>query len=293
MYDYDDSQRDVINPVSANVPRGGGESEVAGASVTNSETSRKVIRNAYLTVETAKAQDLTEIYHQFITFCDSLGGHQFSGEIRHNENFSLAETVLKVPPEKLDDLINYVGENTKILSSRVDSDDVTSEYYDLTTRLGTKRKALESYYKLLENAESVEEIIAIQRTIDDITEDIEAAEGRLRVLSELVGMATVTLTIRQENDPASNRREVDWGALSAGDMGYFIKNGFVTVVNVIAGLLQWLFIILIVTSPLWIPVAIVLIILIKRSKKAKADKLSETREKSTDSDTSEGKTNDE
>jgi len=249
--------------------------EVAGVSASNPQHTRKIIRNAYLSVETSKEQDMAQVYGELLAFCGTIGGHEFSGEINNGDSYSYVMSVMKIPPDKLDDFLNYVGDKVKIINSRIDADDVTAEFYDLTTRLETKRKSLESYYKLLENADSVEEIIQIQRTIDNITEEIEATEGRLRVLADLVDMATVTLSMHQENDPDAQRREVEWGALSGKDMGYYISSGFKSVINTIAALAQWLVIILLVTSPLWLPVTIILIIVIKRYKKNKAKRLAE------------------
>jgi hypothetical protein len=243
-----------------------------GTSSSDNNTShdRKVIRNVYMTVETAIDQDLSAVYNQLVAFCNSLGGYEFSANINNYAEFSSVNAVLKVPPEKLDEFTSYVGEHTTIRHSNVESDDVTAEFYDLTTRLETKRRSLNSYYTLLESAEGLDEIIQIQRTIDNITEEIEAVEGRLRVLSSLVDMATVSMAIFQEDDPAANRREVDWGALSAGEMGFFIRSGFVSVMNIIVGIVQWGVIILLVLSPLWIPATILIVILVKRNKKKTA-----------------------
>ena len=246
-------------------------SEVAGAN----EPDRKVIRNAYISVEAAKEQDAAELYKQFVEYCNSLGGHEFSGDMSHYDNYSTVNSVLKLPPEKLEAFIQYVDETAKITNSRIDSDDVTSEYYDLTLRLESKRKSLETYYKLLENLDNLDDVLTLQRTIDRIIEDIEATEGRLRVMNSLVNMATVTLRIHHVSDPEVERREVDWGALELDDMGYFIKTGFVTVVNTIAGLFQWVIIILAVTSPFWVPVGILVTVLIVRSKKKKKLRLQE------------------
>ncbi|MCL2072137.1 MAG: DUF4349 domain-containing protein [Oscillospiraceae bacterium] len=258
-------------------------SEVAGAAV--AEHERKEIKNAFLSVEIGKGQEMREVYAMIVGFCGTLGGYEFSGEINNSEHFSYVETVLKLPPQRLDEFIIYVGENTRILHSRSESEDVTAEFYDLTTRLDTKRKSLESYYRLLENAEDLEAVIQLQRTIDSITEDIEATEGRLRLLADLVGMATVRLSIHLENDPNAIRREVDWGALSREDMTYLIRSGFVRVVNTISGAFQWTVIIIAVTSPLWIPIGILLFVLIRRHKsKAKQHKSHNSEDKKEDND---------
>jgi hypothetical protein len=243
---------------------GEGSDQVAGANAP--EFERKVIRNANMVLEAKNGQSATELYDAIIGHCNALGGYEFSSESNHHITHSTVTAVLKVPPEKLDQFMNFVGENARIITSRTDSDDVTDEFYDMVTRLDTKRRTLEGYYTLLENSDGLNEILSLQRTINDIIEEIEAIQGRLRVMNSRIDMATVRLSIRQENDPTPEpRREIDWGALTADDMGYFIKTGFISVINVILMLAQWAVIVVAVTSPVLIPTGIVLFV--KRRRK--------------------------
>ena len=248
--------------------------------LSSAEHERKVIRDAHMTIESDNA---VELFANLSAFNRSLGGYEFSNQTQHFDTFTSVEAVLKVPPEKLDEFMNYAGESGKIVRSGTTSDDVTDSYYDMQTRVETKRRTLESYYTLLEKAETSTEIITIQRTIDSIIEDIEAFEGRLRVMDSLVDMATVKLYISQKNDPVlEERREIDWNALTLDDMGYFIRNGFVSVVLFIVSIFQWAVIALVVASPVWILPVIVIIVLLRRRRKNRkalttfADKISET-----------------
>jgi len=269
-----------------------GDDDVAGA--TAQEFERKVIRNASLVLEVVEPEDTenegdsqaaSQLYALIVERCNQLGGHEFSNNMTQHEGHSNVRTtvhgVLKVPPEKLDEFLKFVGDSARIKASKSNSEDVTANYYDLQTRLETKRKSLESYYKLLENADNLDDVVSLQRTIDSIIEDIEATEGKLKVMESMTRMATVTLEIHQvlEFEEIEERREVDWGALSADDMGYLIRNGFRAVVNFIAGLFQWIIIAVAVTSPLWIPVAIVIVVLVTLSKKKRKARLAEIAQK--------------
>jgi hypothetical protein len=284
-YDYEDGE--TVNPTSTSSSGSGvSDTQVSGATV----VERKVIRNANLTLEVLdekgeneedgeQKQAASELYALLVEQCNSLGGHEFSSEMsktHHMVNVTASvKATLKLPPEKLDEFIKFVNENARVTHSKVDSDDVTNTYYDLQTRLETKRKSLESYYKLLENADELSEIVSLQRTIDGIIEEIESVEGRLKVMDSQINMATVRLEIRQvieleeEEEP---RREVDWGALSLDDMGYLIQVGFISVVNFILSVVQGIAIALIVASPIWIPIAIFIFVLAKRHKKKKKKK---------------------
>jgi len=127
---------------------------------------RVIIRDANMDIE---AQDASELYRSLVAYNKELGGYEFSSNQRNYDNYSIINAVFKVPPEKLDTFMEFAGENGKIVNSRMDSRDVTDEFYDMTARVETKRRSRESYFNMLEKAVSVEEIIILQRTIDNIS----------------------------------------------------------------------------------------------------------------------------
>jgi hypothetical protein len=232
------------------------------------EQARMIIRNASMMIE---AENAVELFKNLNEFNRALGGFEFSSQTQHFDTYTSVEAVLKVPPHKLDEFMSFAGENGRIIRSSTTSDDITDQFFDMSTRVESKRRSLEAYYALLEVAGTITEITSLQRTIDSIIEEIEAFEGRMRVLANLAEMATVELYISQRYDPVlEERREIDWNALTLGDMGYFIRNGFISVLNFITTIFQWAFIALIVTSPLWIAPAVILIVLWRKKKKKRS-----------------------
>ncbi|MCL2698079.1 MAG: DUF4349 domain-containing protein [Oscillospiraceae bacterium] len=237
------------------------------------EQARIIIRNASMMIE---AENAVELYRSLNEFNRFLGGYEFSSQTSHHDTYSSVEAVFKIPPEKLDEFMNYAGDNGRIIRSSTTSNDVTDQYFDMRTRVETKRRSLEAYYALLQHANTINKITTLQRTIDSIIEEIEAFEGRLRVLESLSEMATVSLYISQKYDPVieeEERREIDWSALSLDDMGYFIRNGFISVVSTIAAVIQWILIAFVVTLPIWLIPTVIIIIIIRRIKKKKANSI--------------------
>lgn len=163
--------------------------------------------------------------------------------------------------------MEYAAKVTDVINSSTSTDDITDEYYDTNVRLESKRKALESYYNLLKNANGINEILQIQSEINKLTEEIEALEGILRIWDQLVSESSLTLTINQKNDPLKYKKEVNWSALSWKDVGRIIKNGFISVLNIIVAILQWLIIILASLSPVIIIAGVILLIVRKNYKK--------------------------
>ena len=227
------------------------------------EEERKIIQNATIDVE---AENAELFYGALAAYCRSLGGYEFSNSISNFDEYSVIFAVFKVPPENLEQVISFVGSSAKLINSNMSSEDITESFYDAETRLETKRRSLDSYYNMLRGARTVEEIVLIQQTVDRITEDIEALEGRLRMWSSQVSMATLTINVRQYNDPLKIRKEITWNTLSVSDMGYLISRGFMTVLNTGVSMLQWLIIGIAFLSPI-LALAAVIILLGRWSRK--------------------------
>ena len=224
-----------------------GSEKDASAQSTEPE-ERKIIRNASLDIT---AEDASELYSSIVAYGAELGGYEFSYSVSNYEAYSVIHATFKVPPERLNDFVSFIGDRGEVVNSSMSSEDITDSYYDALTRLDTKRRSLDQYYRLLRDAKGVEEIVYIQRVIDGITEDIESLEGRMRVWNSQVDMSTVNLYIRQVNDPLQIRKEINWNTLSLDDMAYLIRRGFVTMTNTILSLAQWLVVALVGYSPLW------------------------------------------
>jgi len=231
---------------------------------------RKIIRNASLEI---MAEDASALYKSIVNYGAGLGGYEHSYSITNYETYSVINAEFKIPPENLGAFVNFIGESGDIINNSMTSQDITENYFDAGIRLDTKRRSLERYYQLLTSARGVEEIVYIQVIIDQITEDIESLEGRLRVWDSQINMSTVSLYIRQNNDPLQIRKEISWNTLSSDDMGYLIKQGFFSVTNTIVSVLQWIVVIFIGWSPLWILLAAGAFLWIMIRKKRKANNI--------------------
>ena len=107
---------------------------------------------------------------------------------------------VRVPEKHFADFIGDVlrGDDIRRLESkRVSARDVTEEYIDAESRLSTKRQALERYRDLLDKAENVGDMIAVEENIRRLEEEIEAQEKRLEYLSRQVAMSEVRIEFYQ------------------------------------------------------------------------------------------------
>jgi hypothetical protein len=144
--------------------------------------------------------------------------------------------IVRIPSKLFDKFLNEVLNGIeKVDTKTIDVEDVTEQFIDIEARL-TSKKALEAKYKeLLTKAQKMEDILNIEREMEVIREDIEAAEGRLKYLSNQVGYSTINITYYEHKVSGFNFGGKVGEALKSGSTGFL-----------------WFIIIMIQLWPLWL-----------------------------------------
>lgn len=195
------------------------------------DITSKLIKNADLEIEVGdyyksrkQIDSITNIWDAFVMKESEL----------HNQ-YKLSNTlILRVPNNQFENLIGAIGGmNGKLNKKNINVHDVTEEFVDLQTRIKTKKEVEKRFVNILQTADSVNEILAVENDIRKIREEIEAKEGRLRYLTSKVSYSTVTITIFQR---------IEEQMLQATKPGFFAKigsgfmNGWEIVLVIIIGL---------------------------------------------------------
>lgn len=222
------------------------------SSNSEAEFEDKIVRTADVYMESDDAQ---KCYDTLLKFAKENGGSELNIKKSINtygnyEHF-IVEATLKISPDKLDAFIDLAEKTDKVTSSQISADDVTQEYYDIKLRLDSKKEALKNYYKLLDEAQSVQDSLEIQRYITDLTAEIESMEGMLKYYDSKVDLSTINLTIEQQRKLDTDiDGEFHWDSLSLSDVGKLIKKGFMGVLNFLWMAIVWIFIAVLTLSPI-------------------------------------------
>ena len=122
---------------------------------------------------------------------------QFGGYISNtNETQSNVYLTVQIPSENFDSVINLVGDFGKIRRKNIYTSDVTDQYYDLETRLLTKRELLKKLQGYLKNASNMDEILKIETKISDVTSELEVMQGQMNRLSKQISFSTITINAK-------------------------------------------------------------------------------------------------
>ncbi len=243
--------------------------EVAGTA-NKAVAVRKIIQTAHIDLET---EDTLTLYQKLASWVQSNGGYEFSKNQYKSGDATVMEATLKLPPDKLNVFLDFAAQSGMVVNSSVDAQDITDSYYDVQTRLASKRKSLEQYYELLKNTQTVEEIVTVQQSINQLTEEIEALEGSLKLWDSQIDYSDIHVFIREYSDLVKIKKDFNWNTMSFDDMLYMMKQGFLSVVNTVASCLQWIAIILVSASPILLPLlaVVLLLIYITKYKKKKSN----------------------
>ena len=103
--------------------------------------------------------------------------------------------VIRVPADNFDNLLREATAGVKKFDAReINVKDVTEEFLDIQARLKTKKELEARFLELLKKANTVTEVLEIEKQLAALRADIESVEGRLKYLENQVSLSTLTMT---------------------------------------------------------------------------------------------------
>lgn len=152
------------------------------------------------------------------------------------ENSSIRTGVISfmVPAAHFDDAIDQLSKVGKVQSEHITGTDVSAQYVDLNARLVNAQAQLDAMRALLKQATNINDIIAVQNQIGQITAQIEQLKGQIKYLDDNTSYSTVAVTLTESGAPAQSTQSDSWGFATALNQG---AHNFMTTVNyVVTGL---------------------------------------------------------
>lgn len=252
--------------------------EEKGAGATDSgetvsvASNRKLIKDVYMDVETG---DFDKLLGTVEGRVDSLGGYIESMSV-HNGSGSYGNSLkganlkIRIPKDNLSLFVTEVSEYSNVVSRNENTQDVTMQYVDLESHKKALVTEQDRLLELLEKAETMEDIIAIEERLSQIRYEIESMESQLRTYDNLVDFSTVSLNIREVEVLTPTREETAWEKMSKGfaasmnSLGKGLKNTFIWFVINLPYLIFWAVIIALI---------ICIVRAARKRRKKKAEKL--------------------
>jgi len=106
-----------------------------------------------------------------------------------------AELVLRVPPERFDELLGRLVALGEERSRSVSTEEVGDQLVDLESRLATQRASVARVQTLLAEATNLGEVVQVEAELTRRTADLESLQARVAALQGQVQQSTVVLRL--------------------------------------------------------------------------------------------------
>ena len=248
---------------------------IAEGGNTQNDFAEKIIRNAWVTVQTVGFEDsIDKVYallEQYGAFLESsyISGKSYSDTYYNRQSYRNAEFTIRVPKENYSALTSSLDIVGNILESNSTIQNITPQYTDVESRLKTYRTEETRLQEMMAKAETVEDMITIESRLSQVTYEIESLTSTLKNWDNKVDYCTVHLTVSEVKEiieQAPIQRSY-WEEMRDGlrssikSVGRGFKNFFMWLVVNLPQIIVTLVVIAIVI--------LVLVFLVKRSRKNK------------------------
>lgn len=153
-------------------------------------------------------------------------GGYLSGSSRYGQDDQLyVNATFRVPASKFDSVMASLREQGDVVSEDIGSYEVTMQLVDLEARLKNLRASETAFLALLDRAESVSDIVAVQAELSRIQGDIESFEAQRAALADQVEMASINVSLQLPVSPVDQ-------ASGDFDLGYEISSALANLINV-------------------------------------------------------------
>ena len=236
-------------------------------------TEQKLIKTVNMSAETTEFDTLVADVR---AKTESAGGYVENSDVGGDYGMDMtryAYLVLRIPADKLDDFVGEVKNASNVRTFGESTEDVTLQYTDLDTHIKALREELDALFSMMEQATSMEDILAIQSQITEVRYEIENYESQLRVYDNQVIYSTVYLDLYEVNRESSAAGTTfgERVKIKFNDNLYQMRQGFQ---NFMVGLLGGLPILL----PIVVICVVVVVVLRKIRKKRKNGRQEKTEE---------------
>ncbi len=261
---------DTMDEAAAEEEAGGGtgslQEEGGQDAVAAPETSRKLIKTVNISAETEDFDTLVPALQKQV---EALGGYIESISIYDVNSYYVenqrvkqrcASLTARVPKEKLDDFLAQFGEQVNVTSRSENVEDVTLRYVDLESHKKALLTEQERLLALMEKAETVEDIIAIESRLSEVRYQLESMESQLRTYDNQIDYSTLYLNLEEVRSYSAPETATVWQRIERGfmksleDIGLGIRDFAIGLVIDIPYFVLWLVMIavaVIVVRILW------------------------------------------
>lgn len=238
--------------------------EESGAAFTSSDTAntivdtqsslpqeRLIIRTADLSIV---VMDTDEAIAAITRMAEENEGWVVSSNVyQYSETAKTGDITIRVPSAGFVSATEAIkGLATEVRQESVSGQDVTEEFVDLTARLGNLEATAVRVRGFLEDADTVEEALAVNQELSRLEAEIEVIKGRMKFLSESASFSTISVHLT----PDELNQPIEIGGWEPQGIAKDALESLISAAQFLVSVLIWLVIFflplgVVVVLPLW------------------------------------------
>lgn len=177
---------------------GEAESAVGKSSIDFQETqSTPNLIITYTAHITITSKDIKKSLENIKNIFSTYDGYSTDEQIYDN----YIRVTYKISTTELNSFMELLDTNYNIKSSSIYSTDITNEYFDTQIRLESYQKTRERFIQLLDQAETITEIVDIEKELSRINEEIDLLKGQMKRLNNLKDYSEINIRIDKKVTP--------------------------------------------------------------------------------------------
>ncbi len=222
------------------------------------QANRLVIKNANISIY---VNDPITVSQRISKMAEEMGGYVVTANVVQVQLSSgvqapHATVSIRVPVEKLDEAMSRIRAETTlpIITENITSQDVTSEYTDLQSRLRNLEAAESQLQKIMDSATKTEDVLAVYNQLVQTREQIEVIKGQMKYYeqSAALSMINVDLTANAAVQPVSGG---GWQPSAVA------RDALQALVNTLQGLANVIIVFILYVLPLFLILAVVVFVI--------------------------------
>lgn len=161
---------------------------------TDIPTERLIIRTGNLSIV---VEDTEVAMKDIATLVEANGGWVVSSNVfQYSDSIKRGEMTVRIPSTGFDSAMDTIKSMAvEVTRESTSGEDVTEEYVDLSSRLANLEATAERVRSFLDEANNVEEALAVNQELSRLESDIEVIKGRMQYLSQSAAFSTITIDL--------------------------------------------------------------------------------------------------
>ena len=209
---------------------------------------RKLIKTVELEMET---KEFERMLSELETQIRNLGGYIENLETYNGSSYSSYRTsrwanlAIRIPRESLEGFLQNMSEIGNVVRRSDSVEDVTLSYVDMESRRDTLKAEQARLLELMGQADTVEDMIALEERLSNVRYYLESMESKLRIIDNQVDYSTVNLNLTEVKELTSVEERTDLQRITEGftdslkEIGHGIKEGVIWILAHLPYLVVW------------------------------------------------------